>query len=260
MATLFGHFWNESLLLPYWVKHHLPLFERAVLFDYASDDGSGDIVRRLAPHWEVRRSRNEWFDAGAVDREITDAERETPGWKICLNTTEFLLAPGLRHYCRWMERYRADVWGIWAFDYIMADPQPGETLWPAEPLPLQRRNGYPGGGLRSRILHRRPDGGYGLGRHDSSIVHKVLDHGIAILWFGWSPWPHVLTRKLQIQRRIPETDRGIGVGQQHFTTKLALEEQWQREAKRSVDLYAMFPDYRELLALMYPQLNDTIRS
>src|SRR6516164_5807036 len=51
--TLISHFWNEEFLLPYWLRHHLPLFDHGVLIDYTSTDRSVEIIHELAPHWEV---------------------------------------------------------------------------------------------------------------------------------------------------------------------------------------------------------------
>ena len=74
--TLISHFWNEEFLLPYWLRHHYPLFDHGVLLDYASTDQSVEIIRALAPRWEVRPSRNQWFDARDADAEVMEVERE----------------------------------------------------------------------------------------------------------------------------------------------------------------------------------------
>src|SRR4051812_48551649 len=104
--TVISHFWNEEFLLPYWLKHHYPLFDHGVLIDYASTDRSAEIIHELAPQWEVRSSANVWFDARDVDAEVMAVEREFNGWKVALNTTEFLLCPDLRLFVRWLEKYR----------------------------------------------------------------------------------------------------------------------------------------------------------
>lgn len=80
--TLISHFWNEEFLLPYWLRQHYPLFDHGVLIDYASTDRSLEIIRELAPSWEVRPSANPWFDARDCDAEVMTIEREFAGWKI----------------------------------------------------------------------------------------------------------------------------------------------------------------------------------
>ena len=48
-VTLIAHVWNEAFLLPYWLRHHRPRFDHGVVIDYASTDGTPDLVRRWAP-------------------------------------------------------------------------------------------------------------------------------------------------------------------------------------------------------------------
>src|SRR5262245_25552075 len=157
--TLISHFWNEEFLLPYWLRHHYPLFDHGILLDYGSTDRSVPLIRELAPRWEIRRSRNEWFDARDVDAEVMDVEREVRGWKIVLNTTEFLLGDDLRLFTRLLERYRPDLYGVWAYDFTMVDRlEEREAEVTGAPLCFQRRYGYHSRGERSRLLHRLPDG------------------------------------------------------------------------------------------------------
>jgi FkbM family methyltransferase len=40
MTTLIGHFRNEEYLLPWWLRHHVPMFDHGVLIDYSSTDAS----------------------------------------------------------------------------------------------------------------------------------------------------------------------------------------------------------------------------
>src|SRR5271166_3161862 len=91
MATIISHFYNEEFLLPYWLEHHKLIFNYGVLIDYASTDRSREIIRRIAPHWKVVQSRNSHFHFIEVDKEVMEIERTIPGWKMALNTTEFLI-------------------------------------------------------------------------------------------------------------------------------------------------------------------------
>jgi hypothetical protein len=246
--TLISHFWNEEFLLPYWLRHHVPLFDHGILFDYASTDRSMEIVREMAPHWEVRPSINEWFDAGAADAEVMAAEREQPGWKMVLNTTELVLCPDLALLVRWLEKYRPDIQGVWGFDLVLVD-RLGErdAAVTAAPLHLQRHWGYHAGGERSRLLHRAPDGRYHVGRHKSDLVAKVPDDRFFVLWLGWSPMRYIRGRKLQIQQRIPPSNRALGLGSQHLVTAQGLEAAYQQEAAKAYDLLERHAPYRELV-------------
>jgi hypothetical protein len=257
--TLISHFWNEEFLLPYWLRHHVPLFDHGVLLDYGSTDRSLEIIRELAPHWEVRSSRNQWFDAREVDAEVMEVEREFPGWKIVLNTTEYLLCHDLPLYVRWMEKYRPDVFGIWAFDLAMVDPLGERDQEVTEaPLYFQKHWGFHTKGGRSRLLHRFADGCYGTGRHSTSLVEKVLDDGLFLLWFGWCPMRYVTGRKLQIQQRIPERDRAAGLGKQHLVSPEGLEGAYQQEAAKAYDLLEAHPAYKELIQALAQKQEATL--
>src|SRR4051812_972284 len=98
--TVLCHFRNEEDYLPYWLRHHTQLFDHGILIDYASTDGSVALIRRQAPGWEVRPSRNRTFTSRAIDAEVMEIERAIPGWKICLNATEFLLHHDLKGFLR----------------------------------------------------------------------------------------------------------------------------------------------------------------
>jgi hypothetical protein len=248
--TLISHFFNEEFLLPYWLRHHVGLFDHGVLLDYGSTDRSLEVIRELAPGWEVRRSRNPHFDARDVDAEVMDVEREFTGWKVVLNTTEFLLCHDLPLYVRWMEKYRPDVQGVWAFDLAVVDPpseRDGEVT--QAPLYFQKRWGYhpTGNQSRSRLLHRFADGRYHAGRHATPLLERAPDDGLFVLWFGWSPMRYVVNRKLQIRQRMSERDRAEGLGRQHLLTPESLEAAYRQEAARAYDLLEAHPSYRELI-------------
>jgi hypothetical protein len=244
--TLISHFWNEEFLLPYWLRHHYEVFDHGVLIDYGSTDRSLDIIREIAPGWEVRRSRNAWFDARDVDLEVMEIERAFSGWKMVLNTTEFVLSQDLGlSVCR-MEKYRPDVQGIWPFDLVMVDPlAERDREITAAGLHFQKRWGYHSAGGHSRVLHRLPDGRYDTGRHTTPLVGKVLDDGLFVAWFGWCPIRYLKERKLQIQKRIPDRDRAAGLGRQHLINAAELEAGYLKEAARAYDLWERHPAYRE---------------
>ena len=92
--NLISHVYNESYLLPSWIKHHREMFDSAIIIDYASTDETIEVIKKFAPStWRVVRSRNSEFDAGECDREVMEFEKSLTGWKIALNTTEFLVFP-----------------------------------------------------------------------------------------------------------------------------------------------------------------------
>jgi hypothetical protein len=88
-STLIAHFYNEEYLLPWWLNHHKDMFSDGILIDYNSTDRSVEIIKEICPHWKIVKSKNEWFEAIAVDEEVMEIESSLSGWKICLNITEF---------------------------------------------------------------------------------------------------------------------------------------------------------------------------
>jgi hypothetical protein len=247
--TLISHFYNEEFLLPYWLRHHVPMFDHGVLIDYASTDNSVAIIRELAPNWEVRPSHNQWFSAREVDAEVMHVEAMFAGWKIALNTTEFLLCHDLPLYVRWMEKYRTDVRGIWSWDVTLVDRlEERDDPVTQAPLHFQKRWGYfDNGGEHSRILHHEKDGQYHVGRHHSNIVSKIIDDGLFTVWLGWSPMRYITERKLQIKTKIPQTDKDARMGHQHALTADEMEHRYLDRAGKAYDLWERHPNYREMI-------------
>lgn len=184
---LISHFINEELLLPYWLKHHLPIFDHAVLIDYGSTDNSLDIIRQLAPHWEVRRTTVSEFKEPFIGDEVQAIEEEFgETWKVALNVTEFLLCDDVRRFLQRFEQEFPGVPGLRTQGVIMVD-QADEKPLTTEPLVLQRRWGlvesprqqipiYGLSGrtpLRCRFFHKLARGHYLNGRH-TTMVQPLL--------------------------------------------------------------------------------------
>lgn len=251
--TAITHLWNEAFLLPYWLRHHCAMFDHGVIIDYGSTDGTPELARRLAPNWEVRRSRNELFDAGLADQEVMDVEREFTGWKIALNVTEFLCHDDLRGFVRRLTRGRPDVRGVWTKDVVMVDrPQDADEPLSDEPLYFQKHFGYPGNGARSRLLHCFPDGRYEVGRHTSSVMAKRPDEELILAWFGWCPIKSVWQRKLAIQKMIPESDKRLGRSWQHTVSEETLRAMYEGEVAKSFDLTLGCPSYARMIERLRP--------
>ncbi len=160
-TVLLNHFFNEEWLLPSWVCHHVELFDEAILLDYESTDSSVEIIRELAPHWEIRTSQNRFFDAISCDQEIMWAELEIgQAWKMCLCTTEFLFTKA-RKLNEYLENITVN--GIGCKGLFLVDPV---WLENDEKQPILKHHHY--GVLShnaSRLLHRYGHGNYSPGRH-----------------------------------------------------------------------------------------------
>src|SRR5262249_53188540 len=110
--TVLCHFRNEETYLPYWLRHHTRLFDHGILIDYHSTDRSVEIIRTVAPTWEVRATRNEQFHSVSIDLEVMDIEQAISGWKMCLNVTEFVMQENLRQFVAEFERVQPDALGL----------------------------------------------------------------------------------------------------------------------------------------------------
>jgi Glycosyl transferase family 2 len=247
-----SHFFNEAYLLPWWLEHHRKIFDHGVLIDWHSTDGSADICRQLVPGWELVRSQHERFAAILCDFEVMQHEARFPAaWKIALNTTEFLVAPGLAMMEAAIEQHQMTA--IRFPGAIMVDTSPEISPRAELPLTEQKQCGiwedafdfkaYAIPGLtfptRSRIHHRYVVGAYAPGRHASHLPGQCAskrDLG-AIWWYGFSPWTAAFkARKLQIATRRADFDKKHGFGVQHDGSMAELERRWQKLRAASAPL------------------------
>lgn len=255
MATLISHFYNEEFLLPFWLQHHANMFDHGILLDYDSTDRSLDIIRELVPHWEIRTSRNRKFDYNACDAEVMDIERGISGWKMVLNTTEFLVCSDLKTFIERFEAKQTGQVGCRTNGLIMVDPlSDAEAPVTSSPLVQQRHYGYvesryKTGLSRSRLLHNAQTGAYQAGRHYTN--HKVsIRNDLFLCWFGWSPMKYIKQRKMQIQTRIPKEHFELRMGIEHKMTDAEYDKHYKNQIPRTVDLWSTEPEFKSQLDLM----------
>lgn len=250
MSTVISHFYNEEYLLPWWLKHHVPLFKHGILIDRGSNDRSVDICKKLAPHWEVRESKVAEFDALLVDREVMEIEAECIGWKMVLNTTEFLCFPDKQPFFAKLETLGSSMYHIRTI-FLVDDPNYGYTEPdPKVPLVKQRHHGFilPHAG---RFIHRYKHGSYTVGRHstDQSFTYlpflDVPDPAFVIKCY-FSPWTEELKlRKLQIGPTLSASSIHSRLGHQHLVNREELEQAYLHYVQQSSDL-RLYPAYQRL--------------
>jgi hypothetical protein len=222
--TIISHFYNEEYLLPWWLEHHKKYFNHGIMINYASTDNSVSIIRQACPDWTVINSRNKFFDAKLIDDEVSDIESNVLGWKTCLNTTEFLVGDySLMNNTPDQE--------ITVPCFIMVDAEPERSPVYSKPLIDQKYYGIHYHGRdplarRPRLIHNKHRVKYPLGRHFSDFNTDKLK----VLWYGWSPFNReTLDRKLQIQNRIPESDKARGFGSQHIADENKLNQIFRKD-------------------------------
>lgn len=246
---LISHFYNEEFLLPFWLKHHVPLFDHGVMIDYGSTDNSVDIIRQFAPKWEIRPTRNEWFVEPQIGNEVMTIESEFKGcWKMALNITEFILHPDLRAYTKGLGMKP----GICTTGVIMVDdPEEKGQYNEDELLVAQKTHGYFEVDIltkgmsttnvrcvsRKRLLHQQPCGLYSQGRHNNRITREQ-DSKLFVCWFGWAPFTkEMMKRKRQIQHKAPESQKKRRPWAKCYCVNdIQLEKMYEAESNRSYSL------------------------
>lgn len=248
MVTVISHFYNEEFLLPFWLKYHKRFFSHGIMINYDSTDRSVDIIREICPNWQIVKTRNNWFNAEDCDQEVMEYENTISGWKMVLNTTEFLVVANLEKTINQTNNI------IKTTGVIMVDsPEEYDKAINEDFLPLQRQYGYlernftSGILTRSRILHKLVNGNYDPGRHDTFHKTKIdFRDDIFVLWFGWCPFKYIKDRKLQIKYKIPKEDLELKRGIEHFMTSQEMDQKFLENQKRAMNLYDI-PFYKDAL-------------
>jgi hypothetical protein len=254
MRTVITHFFNEEYLLPWWLNHHLRLFDYGILIDHGSTDNSADICRELAPNWRLVKSKLHQFDAFMTDWEVMGYEQEAPGWKIVLNVTEFLL-PSIDLTTLERSLKNQGKTGFSTSGVFFVDCEPNISPRYDLPLAVQKHYGFddnaitdplmrnklnlhPEGSTRNRFYHCNPLGMYQLGRHGSYHPDsRVRLTDVFVGWFGFSPWnKETLARKMQIGAKVPVVNQQMGTGTHHQRDKEELEKNYLILKSAAIDL------------------------
>lgn len=246
---LVSHYFNEELLLPQWIKWHLPMVDCTYLIDHQSTDESNNIIRELAPDWKIIPSRLDCFDAIANDREVSEVEHlmkdnEAPDWIITLNITETIFTPNLKDRLKLLSTQAPDIQAFGMRSFCMVDPAPNDSL-----DVLDHQYGYVdyergvNSARRWRFIHNWLWGNYELGRHGTVLRHTTCPE-LLIAYWQFAPYPKIRDRKLAVQTRIPQSDKDKGFGFQHLQTEESLTKVYELDVARSYDLNE-FPLYKE---------------
>jgi hypothetical protein len=233
MKTIISHFYNEEYLLPWWLNHHKKYFDHGILINYFSDDNSVNIIKKICPNWQVINTVNTNFEAKLVDNEVMDIEKSIEGWRVCLNTTEFIVGD----FSLLTNKENMD---FYIPPFIMIDDKNTEFISPDQNRDLitQRTHG---------VSYKNPEffrfknsrklsnyfSNYPLGRHYNSYNTEKF----VILWYGFSPFGQdLIKRKLQIQKNIPNSDKEMGFGIHHFVNESDIISQFKSWQTKTVNL------------------------
>ncbi len=216
-TTLLTHVFNEEYLLPFWLHHHKYMFDELIVVDYNSTDKSMEICKSICPECKIITTRNKYFDAEEIDKEIMDIENTLEGIKIVLNTTEFLFCETSIKYL-FIHNTKPVSYAVNAVSpyslnsYNINNNYELFTNLFNDDVVYHNDRGV-------RQIHNFHNGNYTIGRHSTNNV-SVPTSKAHIIWMGYYPMNNnLLNRKLQIQQNIPQRDKDRRFGFQHLFTK-----------------------------------------
>jgi len=165
------------------------------MINYASTDESVNIIKRICPEWEIIESENKYFNPILIDEEVMKIESNIVGWKIALNTTEFLIG-------NFDSIPNTDIPTQLIIPcHMMVDTKETEFTDIKNSLIKERKYGIlqSKNNIRScRSLHNF-NFRYGVGRHLPNPNTNELN----ILYYGFCPMNEItLKRKLQIKNKL----------------------------------------------------------
>jgi hypothetical protein len=241
--TVVTNTYNEEWILPHWLSHHVKLFDHGIILDYHSTDSTLEIIKKMAPSWDVIKSKDDWFDAEYNDKQLMDCEEMVDGWKIVLNVTEFVFTNNLIKKIYELDSNGLDM--VRARGYQINDTyeeKETKNFNEQENIITQRFHGF-ADKWRDRIFHKHKNGSYYTGRHFdtpglkinpcSTKVHKFIpfaNNGLIIFWYRFAPFYQQIPRKLQISSKVPDSDKKKGFGWNHWDlTEEKLEIRWKEQ-------------------------------
>jgi hypothetical protein len=210
--TVTLHFYNEEYMLPWWLNHHKKYFDHGVLINYHSTDRSVEVIKEICPDWDIVTSRNQDFGVTGLDNEIMDIEANIDGWRMSLSVTEFLVGdyslmdnvPNSQLICPTVTFFDWNPTGSMDHNVELWNQNSKVISYHTDPHFRIARSAhnfpikYPIGGR-----HFKPD--------------RINTHDLVVFHFGnCITSPEMLSRRLQIQHRIPQSDKQNRWGHNHF--------------------------------------------
>jgi len=243
MKTVICHFHNEEYLLPFWLKHHKTMFDNGIMINYHSTDKSVEIIKEICPNWQIIDTKNEDFGALEVDAEIFLIEKDITGWRMVLNTTEFLIGD-IDANCNDENigcKYVPSAIMVCPLEMEGLNPDPNRLLCEQFTHGIYADNQM---AITKRAMRRISSYSYPYttGRHYLDPPNSDL----VILWYRNSPYNEsMIKRNLQIQEMIPNRDKVRGFGFQHLTNRDRIQEEL---VQLRVDSSDIFDKYKHLIA------------
>lgn len=243
--TVISHIYNEEYLLPFWLEHHSQIFDHGIIIDYCSTDNSKEIIKRFCPTWEIITTKNlnpdgtPNFKADLIDLEVSEIEKNIKGFRIVLNTTEFLFLTKDKHD---LINSLSEKLYYFINSYTVLSNKPNfhpkNTVEFLNNINIISKQNRPGA-TPFRVLHSDPSIKYCIGRHNidngsnDTRIYDDFNH-FFIFWLKFYPFNEaIIKRKLQIQNNIPISDKVQRLGYQHITNYEELSKNFYIELNNS---------------------------
>jgi len=177
--------WNESYMMPYFLRHYEKVADKILVFDDFSTDGTRDIVKahpKAELHdWPCESGMIEPVKAKFFSREYRTRSRGIADWVICVDCDEFIYHPDLRSVLE--EQKALGTKAIKPDQGLIVGatttPHTDGQLYDACPYGFERR-AY----AKPVIFTPDIDVWFGHGQHHSAVrpdVPKVRGTGIVLL-------------------------------------------------------------------------------
>lgn len=212
MTTLISHIYNEEFLLPFFIDRHYGKFDRGIILDFGSTDQSLNILKEKAPEWTVVDCSDEVFDALKLDDLVHSIEEKTRGVCLALTVTEFFVGD---------PRFISQEMVLPCYSLLRTDTDPqieqGRSFHETYKFGISPFRAYSNPKtewllrLKGRKIRSTKDR-YPIGRH-----YQVLGKSPFLIYrvANCLASNEMIERRLQIQERIPLSDRELGFGVQH---------------------------------------------
>lgn len=233
--TIISHFYNEEYLLPLWLNHHKQFFDDGLMIDYNSTDRSCEIIKEICPNWKIVKTKNEWFSAVDIDREVMEYEANIEGWRIVLNTTEFIIGD-----FKMLDGFTGD-WQILVPGFSVLDLDGVNFDYNVPIFNNDIKYMVANENVRrSRSLHNVNYIQYPTGRHYSAST--TID--FTIFHFKYFPMnKQMIDRMLQIQHKCSPSDIQASMGVEHHNWGAGLKEE---------DVWKALNNYRDNYVIVDP--------
>jgi hypothetical protein len=217
--TVFTNVFNEEYFLPFWLEHHRKIFDHGVVYDWGCTDSSMEIVRKMCPTWEIIAAPIKFFDAFQNDIILMNKELKYDGYKMVLNTTEFLVSTQPIRELLSTERNSYYMNPVPSVLSCKEHQEPKDLIELFQNIERVCIGGIDLTDRGGRCIHSWDHGHYSLGRHIRTLplTGKLPFY---VLWFGFYPWNKKFhQRKLQIKEKIPDSDYEKGTSLHHAETQ-----------------------------------------